>query len=127
MPFMSLHRNYTLVSLAGRVITFNKNDATWVPPEVVKEALAIGAENIDETGEKTILGSEEKEVVPLTAQEREAKIKEAFKIISGREQRGDFTGQGAPNVKVMSSLTGIELTRADVDPMWEEFRNADKT
>jgi hypothetical protein len=93
----------------------------------VKEALAIGAENIDETGDKTILGDEKEEIVPLSAQEREAKIKEAFRVISGRQQRGDFTGQGAPNVKVLSSLTGIELTRADVDPLWEEYKTSDKT
>lgn len=127
MPYMSLHRNYTLVSLAGRVITFTKNDATWVPPEVVKEALAIGAENIDENGQKNILEDESKVVIPLTAEEREAKINEAFAIISGRDQRGDFTGQGAPNLKVMSSLTGIELSRADVDPLWETFKNAQAT
>ena len=45
MPDFVLNRNYALRSLTGHSINFVKGKPCYVPPAVVKEAVAIGAES----------------------------------------------------------------------------------
>jgi hypothetical protein len=127
MPKMVMNRKYALNSLCGRSVNFEKGVPVWVPPAAVKEALALGAEGVDEkidplevteTGDKTPAPP----AAPLSQTEREEKIIEAFRLITTREQRGDFTAQGVPNTRIIGGIVGFDVMRQDVDPLWEEFR-----
>lgn len=120
MPYMILSRNYTLASLAGRVITFNKNEPTWVPPEVVKEALLIGAEGAEHKID--ILGVETAPEQQISQADREVLIESAFDTITGRDIRGDFTGQGVPSVAIIGGIVGFEVSRAELDPLWTDYK-----
>lgn len=125
MGLMVMQRNYALASLCGRVINFKKGEPVWVPPGAVKEALAVGAEGVDEKLDPLEVDKVEiKAPPPLSQPERNAKIIEAFGLITTREQRGDFTAQGVPNTRILSGLIGFDVMRQDVDPLWEEFRKA---
>lgn len=124
MGNMVMQRNYALASLCGRVINFKKGEPIWVPPGAVKEALAVGAEGVDEKIDPLNVDKqpEPDAPLPMSKYERDDKINEAFKLITTREQRGDFTAQGVPNTRIISSIVGFDVMRQDVDPLWEEFR-----
>ena len=125
MPYMTLHRNFTLPSLCGRILDFAKNKPTWVPPEAVKEALAIGAEQIDDGDVKeTVLGAEEGPALIMTPEERTAKLYAAYDLMNSRETRGDFTGQGVPNTKVLAGLCGFEILGKERDESYQEYKDA---
>lgn len=120
MPDMVLNRSHTLRSLAGRIINFEKNTPTWVPPECVPEALAIGAEGVTE--KLDILKDETPVENVQSLEERKEKVFSAFKVMSTREVRGDFTGQGVPNIKVIAGLAGFEIAGKERDDLWREFK-----
>lgn len=120
MPYMILNRNYVLPSLAGRVITFEKNKPTWVPPEVVKEALGIGAEGVED--KINILEDDTPKEPLMTQADREVLIESAFDTVTGRQERGDFTGQGVPNLGVVGNLVGFQVSRGEVDPLWTAYK-----
>lgn len=118
-----LNRNHTLVSLAGRVISFKAGQPVWVPPEVEKEAMLIGA--LPTEGTKDILDPEPEEQLELSAADRLAAINKAFVVMKGRDARGDFTAQGVPNTKVLEKLTGFEVTSKERDETWQAFKEAE--
>ena len=91
MPEFTLNRNHRLVSLTGHTIQFTKDEPVFVPQECKAEAIAIGAQPTD--GNTDVL-ADEVVVVELTAEEREEQLIKAFKTLQGRNERGDFTGQG---------------------------------
>lgn len=122
MPNMTLNRKFTLSSLAGRVINFEKNKPIWVPPEVVKEALMIGAQGTDE--QLDILDEEKQNKPELDASERESKINDVFQKLIGRDERGDFTASGVPNTKIMAALLGFEVDAKERDRLWTDFKKA---
>lgn len=122
MPLMTLNRSFTLSSLAGRVINFDKNTPVWVPPEVVKEALLIGAQGVDE--QIDILDPEQPEKTELTAEQREQSIFGVFAKLVERDARGDFTASGVPNTKIMESLLGFEVAAKERDRLWADFKKA---
>lgn len=122
MPEYVLNRNYTLASLAGRVISFKKGEPVWVPPEVEKEALMIGATPVD--GHKDILDPEVEAPKPLEAGERLEAINKAYATMKARDVRGDFTAQGVPSTKVLEKLVGFEVASKERDETWQAYREA---
>jgi hypothetical protein len=122
MPLMTLNRDYALASLAGRSINFEKNKPVWVPPEVVKEALQIGAQGVEE--QLDILDPAKPPKEELNAEEREQSIFNVFTKLVERNGRGDFTASGVPNTKVMESLLGFEVAAKERDRLWDEFKKA---
>lgn len=124
MPDYVLNRNYTLRTLAGRIINFNKGEPTWVTPECEKDALAIGAEPVD--GPKNILGDEEVPEPELTAEERREAILKAYAVLEARNERGDFTGQGLPNTKALEVLTKFNVPTKERDALWLEYKQGDE-
>jgi hypothetical protein len=123
MPDFVLNRNHTHRSTNGHVITFVKGQPTFVPPVCVKEVAAFGAEPTE--GERPdLLDDLPPEVVPLTGAERDGAIARAFEILRGRNNRGDFTGQGRPNPRALRDLTGFEVETRERDTAWEKFQAA---
>ncbi|MDL2342432.1 MAG: hypothetical protein QFB87_05140 [Patescibacteria group bacterium] len=122
MPDMILNRNYDLRSIAGRVINFTKGTPVFVPPQCVKEALAIGAEGVDEKLE--FLEPEKTPEIPLTLEEIKALAFEAFPELESTNKREDFTAQGLPTPTAIEALVGIKLTNQERDDLWVEYVQA---
>lgn len=124
MPEYVLNRKYALRSLNGHIINFEKGVPVWVPPEVEKEALQIGAAPVD--GPKDILDPELADEPGITADERKIKILAAFAKLIARNERGDFSGQGLPNVKTLEKLTGLTISSKERDTLWQELKQGDE-
>ncbi len=116
MPEFTLNRDYNLRSLHGRVIDFKKGVPTWVPPMCVKEAVAIGAEQVG--GKADVLPTEPPPPEELTDEQREAAIFAAFKTMIGRSERSDFTAAGLPHTRVVTQLAGFEVEAKERDALW---------
>ena len=123
MPEFVLNRNYTLATIKGHVIRFEKGLPTYVPPIIVAEAVAIGAVAVD--GEvPDVLGPEAVVVSAPVGDERKAKLFEAFKALVARNGRNDFTGAGVPSQKAVDKLIGFETDTREILEAWAEYRVA---
>jgi hypothetical protein len=120
MPEFILNRNLTHSSTMGHVINFVKGKPVYVPPVIMREVAALGAECVD--GKVDPLEPEEiKEEVELLPDERTAALFSAFKTLEARNARDDFTGQGRPNVKALKPLVGFDLDNRERDNAWEQY------
>lgn len=118
-----LNRNYNFRSTSGHMLNFKKGQPVYVPPVCHREVIAIGAEPVE--GKVDVLGEEQKEIVPLTPQERAEHMFRAFAEMERRDVRGDFNAQGLPNLKVLESLTGIgDITSTERSEAWQQYREA---
>lgn len=121
MPDYVLNRTHTHRSTMGHIVNFVKGQPVYVPPALEKEVALIGAEPVD--GERVELLEDLPEALPEepTGEERKKLLKLTYGQLEARNQRGDFTGQGRPNVKVLQSLLGFEVTNRERDEVWEEY------
>lgn len=115
-----LNRDYTLRSLSGLSVRFVKGEPVFVPQPLEKEAVAIGATCID--GEIDVLGEPVEEVVEPAGEERTLKLFDAFKTLSERNDREDFTAQGMPATRAVQALVGFKPDRAEISLAWDEYR-----
>lgn len=118
MPDFTLNRDYRLISKTGHTIQFLKGETVFVPAECRAEAIQIGAQPSD--GNTDVL-SEEKVIVELTAEEREEQLIKAFKTLQGRNERGDFTGQGIPAIPALKKLVEFSPEKKEVETLWTHF------
>ena len=125
MPLFTLHRNYIMNTTKGHSIRFTKGEPVNVPPICIEDAVAIGAQPVDPT-DGDVLGEEEKAQPSMTAEEREAKVFEAFGVMKTRNERGDFTASGLPNNKRLPALLGFELTNRERDSYWQKHRELEQ-
>lgn len=119
MPYFTLHRDYVLRSTKGHSMRFTKGENTWVPPECVPEAVAIGAVPID--GPVDVIGEEAAPQTYMTPQEREAKIFAAFDTMVARDERGDFTASNVPHCKRLISMVGFDVSNTERDEAWQKY------
>ena len=126
MSLFVLNRNYPLQGF-GHSINFIKGEPVWVPPPLVKGAVALGASCVDgEVAEDELLGPEPVADIPMTPDERETLIMAAFEQLEARsgnpDYREDFNAQGLPNVKALARI--IEFTPASKErtELWQKYR-----
>ena len=120
MPEFLLNRTFNLVG-KGHNIRFTKGVPTYVPPELVREALSIGAETI---GEKIdVLGPEEVPPVQLTAADRDELFFKAFKTLEARNEREDFGGDGKPTLTALKKILPFEFDKKVRDVALQKYRD----
>lgn len=119
MAQYKLNRNYILHTKTGNTIAFKRNEPVFVPNHCAREVLAIGAELVD--GDEVDVLEDEVEVQTMSPEERSEKLKEAFKIMTSRAERNDFTGTGMPNLWAVQKLVGFEIDSKERNAVWEEF------
>ncbi len=124
MPDYVLNRTYTHRSTLGHIINFVKGQPVWVPQALEREVVQFGAEPVD--GPKLDVLDPEKKALPLApaGDERKAQILAVFAQLEARNQRGDFTGQGRPNLSILKELLGFEVITRERDDVWEEYMKA---
>ena len=119
---MVLQRSRTLRTTRGHVIRFKANMPRPVPVTVRAEAMQIGAVPVEETDLPQDDGNENKKPVPLTHEERRAKIEEAIKMMKERNNRTDFTATNAPSLDVLRKETGLrDIQKEERDAVYTEM------
>lgn len=124
MPDYVLNRTYTHRSTLGHIVNFVKGQPVWVPPALEREVTQFGAEPVD--GPKLDVIDPDNKALPLApaGDERKAQILAVYAQLEARNQRGDFTGQGRPNLTIMKELLGFEVITRERDEVWEEYLKA---
>lgn len=120
MPEFILNRNHTLGS-NGHMIGFKKGEPTWVPPECVNAAIAIGAVRADGEG-VDVLGDEPKPEEQLSAEDREALLFAAFDDLIKKNDAADFDGAGKPSMDTLKREVKFALTKKERDAAWQKHR-----
>lgn len=116
-----LNRTYNLIG-KGHNIKFTKGVPTYVPPELRREAVGIGAEAI---GEKIdVLGPEDVPEVQLTHDDRLKLFFSAFETLIARNDREDFGGDGKPSVPALKKILSFSFDRKERDAAIQLFREA---
>jgi hypothetical protein len=116
MPTMRLNRNHRLISVKGHSVQFLKGEDTYVPAQLVQEAIAVGGELVD--GESPF--KEEVALPPIPeGVEREEKIIATMIEMQKRNDRNDFTGSGLPNAKVIEGVLGFAVYAEERNRLWE--------
>lgn len=123
MPEFVLNRKFTL-SGPGHMINFEKGQPTYVPPEMVKAAIGIGAELLDGDKDAAFSDDEVQEKPPLTPQEKEELFFTAFQIIIDRAGREDFDGAGKPHMDALKKELDFSFSKKERDAAWQKFREA---
>lgn len=119
MPEFVLNRTYVL-DCPGHKVRFEKGIPTYVPPAMIKAAVAIGAECVE--GPQDVLGEEEPEVVPLTPEEKAALMFAAFEKLIQRNERDDFGGDGRPSMDALKKLIEFSFTKKEVGVWFQRYR-----
>lgn len=117
-----LHKNHTLNSTMGHTIEFKKGERVYVPKEVWKEAVAIGAIPETELPEEVLHTKDE----VLDPEDRKAMIFAAMEQVVLKGDRESFTGNGSPHAKVISEIVNFAVDAKERDLMWNEFRQSQK-
>lgn len=120
MPTYKLNRNYLLHSKFGHTIHFKKGEPTNVPQICAREVVAIGAELLE--GDVVEVLDDEPVIVNKTHEERLSDLFKAFDVMMERDQRGDFTAQGIPNLFALNKMLDFEVDAKERDSAWEQYR-----
>ena len=111
----TLHRNAVITSTLGYAIEFTKGVPTYVPKEMYKDVMAIGAQaeqsvvdDIDETPSSP---------EPTDPIEREALIIRMMESIIELNNPLDFNAAGAPDIKVLHQRLGFPVHQKERDKL----------
>jgi hypothetical protein len=106
-------RDRIVASKFGRSFQFVKGEPLHVPDMCWEEVQAAGAVPESE------LPVDENAVPPAPqGAERAKAISDAIKKMVLKGERNDFTGSGAPNAAVLSSITGFMVDAKERDLAW---------
>lgn len=119
---MQLNREHVLVSKSGLSIQFLKNTPTHVPPRVIREAIALGAEAAEEDKSVVTKAMAELDAAKDEAAARAPTIEAAVRKLLERNQRGDFTAGGRPNMNVLFRETGLQVAPEELEPIWVKVK-----
>lgn len=121
MPEFILNRTTNLVS-KGHNIRFNKGEPTYVPPELVRDAIGLGAEPLE--GDKdAMLPQDELPEEQMTQEDREALIFAAFDQIIAKNDPADFGGDGKPSLNAVKQLAaGVTIVKKEIVALFQKYR-----
>jgi hypothetical protein len=117
MKFVML-RDRTVVSTLGHAIEFKKSVPTFVPPALYAEVLAQGGVPEEELPEEDA----SKVVEPAEPHVRSEKIQAAIAALVERGKREDFTANGSPHPKALSTELGWPVASKERDAEWARFQ-----
>jgi hypothetical protein len=122
---MVLNRDKTLATTHGHTIGFKKGVPVSVPTSLVREALEIGAQPVDQPHEEVsrmVAEPETPENVTDPVQ-RTQKIRDAIELIVKTNQREDFLGTGIPSARAVNRMITFEVQQKDVNRVWQLIRD----
>lgn len=121
-----MRRSRTVASVHGHAISFVKDQPTFVPPDMHREVLELGAEPaeamaVDPRDPVPVNGI----IEPTDPLKRGEDIHAAIELITTKNAREDFTGNGAPHVKALTAILGWKPTNNERDVQWTRFQTGD--
>ena len=116
---MVFHKNYTLRSTLGHMLTFKKDVPMPVPGVMVRACAEIGAKRVD--GEEAFDEPEVKtETQPIDPNQRMDDVRAAIDKIVERNDSSDFTAGGTPKVASVTAETGYKIDMTEVKRAWQQ-------
>lgn len=115
-----LNRNYTLITTKGRSIQFIKGVPTHVPPNMIRDVVALGATPEDGSDPNLELEPNVKQA-PQDPTVRLPLITTAVKVVIERGEREDFTGAGHPHEKAVSREAGFRVATKEISQVWQQL------
>lgn len=113
-------RKMTVTSLSGRSVEFEKGVPRYCPPQMHAELISVGIVPAEEIPEPEDDGGVKE---PTVSSEREAALFAAFRKITLRAKRNDFTGTGVPHSAVLVKELGWSaLDAKERDAAWQKFQ-----
>lgn len=122
MSLFVLHRDYTHRSKFGHIITFKRDEETYVPPECRREVMQIGAIQVDSESSIDLLDQEKVEVRPISGEDRREQLLAAFSLLEERNHPRDFTVQGLPSIPALSTIVDFVVSKKEVEDLWRAYR-----
>jgi hypothetical protein len=113
-----LNRIHNLIE-RGHNIRFEKGQPTYVPPELHKSAIAIGADPVDT--EVDMGGDEEGTTVQLTPEERKAEFIKVFDKLVATNDREDFDASGTPTFEKLRAMLPFSISKKERNTAWQEY------
>jgi hypothetical protein len=83
--------------------------------------MQVGIIPADVDNENYAPEEEKKPTVPQGV-DREEAIREKIEFMRERNERGDFTGAGRPDLRILASLLGFRPDRHEVEKLWDKIR-----
>ena len=119
---MTLNRDHVHYSTVGLSVKFKKDVPTWVAPRLIREIMALGGVAVEE--DKALEAAEMAQInqAQTDADSRAPAIEAGIRKLVARNQRGDFTAGGRPNLRVMFTVTGLDISQAELDPVWDRVK-----
>lgn len=121
MPQMTLSRNALMTTKTGHMITFTKNQPTFVPPPCVRDAIALGAEHSDGK-EHDDFPAPVRTQIPANPTDLLAAIQTAIRVLVERNGREDFTAAGAPSSYAMRDVLGYKVAAQEIASEWQKYK-----
>lgn len=122
MPEFVLNRTTTL-SGKGHSIVFRKGEPTYVPPELAREAIGLGAEPVD-ADKDSLLPADAVPEQELTESDKETLIFAAFDQIIAKNDSGDFGGDGKPTVDAVKRIVSFSVTKKEIATRFQKYRES---
>jgi hypothetical protein len=106
---------------SGHNIRFEKGQPTWVPPELFRDAIAMGAEPLE--GDKNdMLPAEEAPEEQLSEADREALIFGAFDEIMEKNDPKDFGADSKPSVAAVVQIVKFSIVKKELIALFQKYR-----
>jgi hypothetical protein len=118
---VKMMRDRTVSTTKGHTIRFTAGEPIHIPVVVLEDCLQAGAvPTAEEAGQEV---SDNLPGVPVlavapTGGARDEQIIAAMKGMFARNGRDDFTGQGRPDVRVLSRELGFSVDARERDELW---------
>jgi hypothetical protein len=122
---MMCPRHYTLRTTSGHVLKFEPNVPVSVPDECVDAALAVNILPVErDSGDDEPASTEGKAIAQLNVAGplRDAVAYRVIGDLHRENSAADFDGGGRPKASSINARSGLQLTTADVQKYWTQYR-----
>lgn len=122
MPEFILNRTATLMG-KGHCIALRKGVPTYVPVELARDAIAMGAEPVEGVKDEFL----EQDAVPpeeLNEADKDVLLTAAFDQIIERNDTGDFGGDGKPTVAAVMKIVNFSITKKNLMMAFQKYRES---
>lgn len=118
-------RHYTLRTTSGHVLKFEPNVAKDVPEDCVAAAMAVNIMPVNSAdGEEALAPTDGKALAQLSVGGplRDAIAYRVIQDLHRENNAADFDGGGRPKASSINARTGLQLSAADVQKYWMQYR-----
>ena len=120
MPEFICNRT-VVITTKGHSVVLRKGQPSYVPLELVKEAIALGAEPVEGSKDDYLPGDDTPEE-QLSAEDRDALVFAAFDQLVAQNNSADFGADGKPSLAAVKALVKFNIVKKDVVVLYQKYR-----